>query len=539
MSSDPSPSDSVVTYERTGLPTPTVAAASTRPGGAAPPEPGLLATTDRLLLRRVAAEQAGGRAPSLVAALAREGRPLWSVRRGRTVTAADLTRTETDPASSRNGDDGSAGTGVQYRIGSITKTFTAVLVMRLRDEGRLALSDPLERHLPGTPVGDRTIAQLLSHLGGIAAETPPPWWERAPGTAHPGLADALGPSPHRYRPGRRHHYSNVGFGVLGELVARLRGMSWEHALHRELLGPLGMTRTTTRPEAPHADGFAVHPHADVLLAEPAHDAGVMSPAGQLWSTAADLLRWAAVLGGYTDAVLSTDTLAEMREPAAVEGDDGRWRLGAGLGVQLLRVPERPTVDRYVPGGHGPGGNTPGTVLAGHGGSMPGFVAALWTSPTGTAAVALANATSGVAVVDLAVDLVDAVDTAEPPLPAEWAPAAGPRGREPLDVTGVWYWGPAPYAVSLGRDGGLLLAPLGRFGRASRLRRDPAGGERWIGVDGYFAGESLTPHRSGGAAPDHLEVASFVFTRSPYPPDGAVPGGVGSDGWQPGPGAHLD
>jgi CubicO group peptidase (beta-lactamase class C family) len=306
----------------------------------------------------------------------------------------------------------------------------------------------------------------------------------------------------------------VGFAVLGELVARLRGMSWQRALRRELLAPLGMTRTSVTPAAPHAHGFAVHPHADVLLPEPAHDAGVMAPAGQLWSTTADLARWAAVLGGHTDAVLSLDTLAEMREPAAVEGDNGDWRLGAGLGVQLLREP--------------------GGVLVGHGGSMPGFVAALWTQPAGTAAVAMANATSGVAVGDLAVGLIDAVDTAEPPLPAEWVPA-GPAGREPLELTGVWYWGPAPYAVSLRPDGGLLLAPVGRFGRASRLRRNPTGGT-WTGVDGYFAGETLTPHRRADGGLSHLELASFVFTRAPYAPAGPVPGGVDPGGWRPGPAA---
>lgn len=61
---------------------------------------------------------------------------------------------------------------VQYRVGSITKTFTAVLVMRLRDEGLLDLADALEKHLPGTGAGEATIAQLLAHTAGLAAESP-------------------------------------------------------------------------------------------------------------------------------------------------------------------------------------------------------------------------------------------------------------------------------------------------------------------------------------------------------------------------------
>ena len=66
---------------------------------------------------------------------------------------------------------------------------TAVVVMRLRDEGRLHLDDHLEGHLPGTPLGDRTIGQLLSHLAGASAESPGGWWERTPG----GSLDELGP----------------------------------------------------------------------------------------------------------------------------------------------------------------------------------------------------------------------------------------------------------------------------------------------------------------------------------------------------------
>ena len=460
-----------------------------------PSDAGLLPATERSLLHRLAAEQASGRAPSIVAAVARDGQAVWTGSRGRVVDDPKV-------AGRPDGD-------TQYRIGSITKTFTAVLVMRLRDEGLLALDDPVDRHLPGTRVGDRTVAQLLSHLGGIAAETPGPWWERVSGDAHPTLADALGGDPHRMRPGRRHHYSNVGFAVLGELVARLRGMSWEQALRREILAPLGMSRTTLLPAAPHARGWAVHPHADVLLPEPAHDSGVMAPAGQLWSTTSDLLRWAAVLGGHTDAVLSTDTLAEMREPAAVDGDSGEWRMGAGLGLQLLRTSD--------------------CVLAGHSGSMPGFLAALWTRPAGTAAVALANTTGGVAMSDLAVDLIDIVERAEPGLPAEWVPAAGGDGHGLLELTGTWYWGPSPHLLSLRPDGTAALTPLGRTGRPSRFR--PAADGTWTGLDGYFAGETLRPVRGADGAVSHLDIASFVFTRRPYDPAAPIPGGVDPEGWR--------
>lgn len=113
----------------------------------------LLPTTRRTLLHRIAVAQSEGRAPSLVAAVARDGELVWT--------------------GSRTSVDGHGpDEHVQYRIGSITKTFTAVLVLRLRDEGLLDLTDPLEKHLPDTGAGAVTIAELLAHTGGLAAETP-------------------------------------------------------------------------------------------------------------------------------------------------------------------------------------------------------------------------------------------------------------------------------------------------------------------------------------------------------------------------------
>ncbi len=69
----------------------------------------------------------------------------------------------------------------QYRLGSITKTLTATMVMQLRDEGFFALDDLLYRHLPGTPIGGVTLRQLLGHVSGLQREPDGPWWERATG----------------------------------------------------------------------------------------------------------------------------------------------------------------------------------------------------------------------------------------------------------------------------------------------------------------------------------------------------------------------
>jgi CubicO group peptidase (beta-lactamase class C family) len=433
--------------------------------------------TAAALLRRLAVEQAESRIPSIMAAVVRDGRLVWAGGRGRV-----------------GGEPPELGT--QYRIGSITKSVVAVAVMRLRDEGLVDLLDPVGKHVPGTRFGEASVAQLLSHTSGLSAEPPTQWWERTPGIEAGELLARVGPGQVKHRPGRRYHYSNVGFAVLGELVARLRGRPWLQVVREEVLAPLGMSGTTDRPRAPHATGFAVHPYADVLLPEPEHDAGAMAPAGQLWSTTADLARWAAFVAGDTGGVLAASTLAEMREPAIVDDGDV-WASGYGLGLQLAR--------------HG------GRRLAGHTGSMPGFLATVWADPADRVGVLfLANTTSGVGRT-LLTDLLAIVQEHEPRLPREWEPSAADPAL--LAMTGVWHWGPTPYLLRLLPEGGLALEPMRGGGRASRFV--PGEDGTWVGLDGYYAGETLR------LAADHLDLNTFIFTREPYDPDAPVPGGVGT------------
>lgn len=436
------------------------------------------------LSHRLARAQAESRMPSLVAGLVRGGALLWAGGCGRLP-------------------DGSVpGADVQYRIGSITKSFTAALILRLRDDGAVRLEDQLEDHVPATPLGERTLRDLLSHQAGLRAESPGDWWERAPGGAWDDLAATLTPGTLPHPAGQRFHYSNLGFGVLGEVVARRRGRPWADCVRDELLAPLGMDRTTTRPQAPAAPGLAVHPWADLVLPEPEHDAAAMAPAGQLWSTVTDLAVWAGVLTGDGGDVLRPETVEEMRTPIAIEQDPSGW-FGYGLGVVAW-----------------PGG------MVGHGGSMPGFLAVLVGRPGGDACVAMANATHGL---DRTVttDLLGILEAEEPAPPAEWTPAPAPAD-DVLELLGPWYWGPAPLVVRAARDGGLRLEGLGERARASRFVRD---GDGWRGLDGYYAGERLTVVRRPDGRVGHLDLATFILTRQPYDPNAPIPGGVDPQGWR--------
>ena len=212
----------------------------------------LLPVTQRALLHDVATVQADDRQPSVVAGVVRDGALVWSAARG------ELGEAVGDPA------------GLQYRIGSLTKTFTAVLVLQCRDDGLLDLDDQVGTHLPGSPYPATTLRQLLAHAGGVPAEPDGPWWERHEGGSLDDLVARLARQPQVLSAGAQHHYSNVGYALLGAVVARLRGGTWWQVLSERVLTPLGMSRTTYGPEHPHAQGWSVHPWSGRLARGAAH-----------------------------------------------------------------------------------------------------------------------------------------------------------------------------------------------------------------------------------------------------------------------------
>jgi hypothetical protein len=152
--------------------------------------------------------------------------------------------------------------------------------------------------------------------------------------------------------------------------------------------------------------------------------------------------------------------------------------------------------------------------------MPGFLAGVFVDrEEKIGAVSLANTTTGLD--NVVFGLLQDLRAAEPRIVEPWTPAPSPV---PLEALGVWFWGPGAYVLRSVRGGLLHLGPLpGRLGRASRfVRRDDG---TWVGLDGYYAGETLV------IADDHLDLGTFVFTRTPYDPGAPVPGGVDERGWR--------
>lgn len=378
----------------------------------------------------------------------------------------------------------------QYRIGSITKTLVAVLVLRARDEGLLGLDDAIGRFVPETAYAEATVGALLSHTSGMQSEPSGPWWERSPGSSLPDLLAANDGSGRVAPTGSYFHYSNLGFALLGEAVARLRGAGWWDVATAELLDPLGMTRTTYLPQRPHAQGSSVVHFTGELQHEPHQDTVAMAPAGQAWSTVTDLLRWADFLvAGHPD-VLSAATLTEMatvRPPAE----------GYGLGLRLL--------------------DAAGRSLAGHTGSMPGFLASLFVDrATRDACVLMTNATSGIGTEWVPLMLLgdDEPDPAEP-----WSPS-GPVPDILAGVPGVWFWGNTALELRWHRG----QAHLTELGDPDDAYVFDVGPDRIIGVAGYHRGETLHVVRRNDGSVSHLECATFVYTKVPYDRDVDIPGG---------------
>lgn len=147
-----------------------------------------------------------------------------------------------------------------FRIASMTKSFTAMAILQLRDAGKLSLDDPAERHLPELlnlryPTADSpriTVRQLLTHSAGFPEDNP--WGDQQLAMTENGfdtlLAEGLSFSN---APGVAYEYSNTGYALLGRIVARVSGMSYAEYVAQHILAPLGMTATTLEPDAVPAE----------------------------------------------------------------------------------------------------------------------------------------------------------------------------------------------------------------------------------------------------------------------------------------------
>jgi CubicO group peptidase (beta-lactamase class C family) len=426
--------------------------------------------------RHLAAAQAQQRLPAVSAAAFRGGEILWQQALG----VADVAR-----GTAAFAEDA-------YRIGSITKTFTAVLVLQLREEGRLSLDDELRVHVGEAPPGP-TVRHALAHLSGIQREPPGEIWETFELPSRDELLAGLAEAEQVLPPGRRWHYSNLAYGLLGEVVARLHGGAYREVLQERVLDPLGLARTGLEPSTPVATGYYVHPWTDKASVEADVEMTEATAAlGQLWSTSGDLARFGAFLAEGDDTVLAVGVLDEMAR-VAVMADQDAWTVAWGLGLGLYRRGDR--------------------VYAGHGGAMPGFLASIVVCRRdGIGAVVLTNSGAGPKVETLALELAEAAHRLAPAPAVAWVPDSG-APAEAAPLLGPW-WTEGNELRFTWEDGRLHAELLGGSPWNSHSTFEPDGDDRWRCIDGREHGELLRVVRDEAGAPVKLYFATYPCTREP-------------------------
>jgi CubicO group peptidase (beta-lactamase class C family) len=274
-----------------------------------------------------------------------------------------------------------------YSICSISKLFTSIALMQLRDQGKVRLDDPVSKHLhwfkiknPSPEAGEVTVEGILTHAAGLPREAAYPYWS-APSFEFPTREQIIGAVSSQemlYRPETYFQYSNLGLTLAGEIVAAASGRGYGDYVRANLLEPLGLK--DTHPEMPASErgrrlatGYGPWGREGERRALPFFETKGIAPAAGYASTALDLARFASwqlrLLRKGGSEVLAANTLREMHRVHFMDPD---WETTWGLGFQVWRNDNR--------------------TFVGHGGSCPGYQTQLLLKPDEkVATIAMANA----------------------------------------------------------------------------------------------------------------------------------------------------
>jgi len=260
----------------------------------------------------------------------------------------------------------------RFSIGSITKQFTAMAILQLKEQGKLSTQDLLCEYVDGCPSAWRpiTLQMLLTHTSGI-----PDFPNRSTDLSKPMTADRLltllESEPLDFPPGSRWSYSNSGYDLLGMVVERVSGQPWATFVQRNILDPLRMTHSGVEEAAAavpdHATGYRTILGRTPLPAD-AMDPSLALSSGSLYSTVGDLYLWDRALSEGT--LFSKTALAAMFTPYVPIADASSTRYGYGW-----------FLDDSVPAHR----------LMFHGGSVPGFESVNVLAPTdGVTVIVMSN-----------------------------------------------------------------------------------------------------------------------------------------------------
>ncbi len=293
--------------------------------------------------------------------------------------------------------------GTPFRIASMTKSFTALAILKLRDEGKLSLDDEVARWIPEvsrfryptTDTAPLRVRQLLTHSAGFPEDNP--WGDRHLSLPFDELTAWLSRGmPWSTPPDTGFEYSNFGFGMLGRIVERVSGRTYREYLDSEILKPLGMTHSTLEPA--EAKGAAVGYRREAggdYRVEPSLPHGAFGAMGGLVTTAADL-------GRYVAFHLSAYPPRDGAEAGPVRRSSVRemhrlWRMG-GFSVRRDQPPpagDARLMARAAGYGYGLGvtSDCRFTHIVSHGGGLPGFGShMMWLPEYGVGIFGMTNLT---------------------------------------------------------------------------------------------------------------------------------------------------
>lgn len=245
-----------------------------------------------------------------------------------------------------------------FEIGSVTKSFTAASLLLLQQDGKLAITDPISKHLPGSPPGwtNITLRHLLTHTSGIRSYTGLDGFELTKHLTQAQFIAAVGSQKPDFAPGDAFKHSNSGYSLLGYVVENVSGKSYWEFLRERILDPLGMSHTTDRdPRRVITNRVSGYEQTNRLHINRDYDLTDVFSAGAVVSTVGDLARWNEALN--SERLLSKESKNLMWSPAIL--NSGKvTNYGFGWFLET----------------------TEGHRNVGHGGSTSGFSATLQRFP---------------------------------------------------------------------------------------------------------------------------------------------------------------
>lgn len=289
-----------------------------------------------------------------------------------------------------------------FRIASMTKSFTAMAILKLRDEGKLSLDDPAARYVPELatlpyPTNDSpaiTIRHLLTHSEGFPEDNP--WGDRQLAQTDETMRAWIKAGiPFSTAPGTAFEYSNYGFAILGQIVAKASGKPYAVYVRDNILRPLGMNATTFEMSEVPRDKIALgyRREDNAWKPEPILAHGSFGAMGGLWTTAADLARYVAFL-------MSAFPPRDEAERGPIKRSTARemqqlWRFSPGSAYRsTVDAPLQLSVSGYGYG-LGIGQECRFTYTVGHGGGLPGYGSLMrWLPEYGVGLIAMGNLTYG-------------------------------------------------------------------------------------------------------------------------------------------------